>query len=63
MQDLQQLFGYMYDKHFIWGILTNGREYYLLNEMITTPKKSGNEMDVYNSVVLCINVSKSRPQY
>ena len=58
--DLQQLLGYMHDKHLIWGILTNGREFYLLNDMIIPSKPSGDENAVFDRVVLYIDINKAK---
>lgn len=58
--DLQQLLGYMHDKHLIWGILTNGREYYLLNDMIMSSKPSGDKSAVLDRVVLYVDIDSQK---
>ncbi len=58
--DLQQLLGYMHDKHLIWGILTNGREYFLLNDMIISSKPSGDVSAVFDRVVLYVDIDKPK---
>lgn len=58
--DLQQLLGYMHDKHLIWGILTNGHEYYLLNDMIVSTKSVGDIRAVFDKVVLYVDIDKPK---
>ena len=58
--DIQQLLGYMYDKQLRWGILTNGKEYYLLNNMIMPLKASGDMSAVFDRVVLHVDIYKPK---
>lgn len=57
---MQQLLGYMHDKHLLWGILTNGREYYLLNDMIIPSKPSGDVNAVFDRVVLYVDIDRKK---
>ena len=56
-KELKQIVNYMDVSHITWGILTNGRKYYLINSDIISEKGSGNSDALLDKIVLVCSLN------
>ena len=54
-EDVRQLIEYLSMNSVLWGILTNGRQYYLINNSINIHEGDGSK-DIINKVVLYVEI-------
>lgn len=55
-EDVQQLIEYLNMNSILWGILTNGRQYYLVNNSIKILDRSKNPRGILDRVVLYVEI-------
>lgn len=62
-KELKQIINYMDVSHITWGILTNGRKYYLINSDIMSEKSIGNSDALLDKIVMvCSLTPKSKSE-
>lgn len=62
-KELKQIINYMDVSHITWGILTNGKKYYLINSDIISEKSTGNSDALLDKIVMvCSLTPKSKSE-